>query len=81
MCDSWVGVHSVHHYLPKDHFLSFEIPFLNSKCNLMWNVVWMGLVWNIWKARNNVLFRNKIFYVEEVYVAAQINTWNWIHRN
>jgi len=59
--------------LAKENFLNFEIPFLNAKCNSMWKVTWMGLVWNIWKARNNVLFRNKIFYVQELYLASQIN--------
>jgi len=31
-------------------------------------------MWNIWKARNNVVLRNKIFDIEEVFVVSQINT-------
>jgi len=47
LCDLWVAVQSVHHNGPKECFLSFEISSLNAKYNLVWKLVWMGLVWNI----------------------------------
>jgi len=78
--DVWAGVQSVHHSRPKEHFLSFEIPSLNVKCNSVWKSVWMSLVWIIWKARNNVIFRNKLSDAEEVFVTAQIKSLNWVNR-
>jgi len=80
LCDVWASVQSVNHSRLKEHFLSFEIPSLNVKCNFVWKLVWKSLVWIIWKARNNVIFRNKLFDAKEVFLIAQIKSLNWVNR-
>ena len=38
------------------------------------------MAWNIWKARNSVIFRNKIFDMEEIFDITKVEIWNWINR-
>jgi len=78
MCDSWLGLYSVHHNSAEIHFLQFEHLGLSKSCNIVWRCMWVATIWSIWNQRNNIIFRNAKVDVEEMFSLAQVKTWVWI---
>jgi len=40
-------------------------------------VVWHAVVWVVWKARNNMIFNDKVFEVEELVDQIKVLSWHW----
>jgi len=57
MCDRWVDVNKVHHNQPKYHFQHFYLMELNGKENMTWRIVWISIIWSIWRQRNTMIFK------------------------
>jgi len=38
----------------------------------------MTIIWDIWTHRNDVIFKNTIIDMEEVFMLAQTKAWVWI---
>jgi len=77
LCDKWAGIQFVNHSLIKEHFFSFDLVGLGRRENNIWRVVWVGIVWSIWKHRNNIIFRNQVPDIEKVFALSQVKTWAW----
>jgi len=65
-CDQWTSIHSAHSDIFMEHFQSFELTEIGSMQNILSKIVWIGVVWNLWKSMNSVIFRGKVFKVNEV---------------
>jgi len=78
LCDKWVGIQNVHHNEAHSHWSGFELAGLGSKRNDVWRMVWMSIIWNTWKHKNEVIFRNRKCDVLEVLAVTQVNTWAFI---
>jgi hypothetical protein len=59
------------------HLLSFKSLFPNKKNSLSGLLIWLAVIWEIWLARNNIIFPNKPFVVEEVFEASCRRYWEW----
>jgi len=57
LCDKWVGVQNVHHNEAHSHYLGFKLAGLGGKHNGVWRMVWMSIIWNIWKHKNDTIFK------------------------
>jgi len=78
MCDSWIGVSSVHHNQARIHFQHFHMSSLNTRQNTMWKGMWLAIVGKIWRHRNEVIFKQKKVDTEEIFSLAQVNAWAWL---
>ena len=70
ICDSWIGQSSVYHNSVEIHFIPFDLIGISNKYNQVWRYMWMTIVWGIWTYRNDVMFRNAIVDVEEIFMLA-----------
>jgi len=57
MCDSWIGVSSMHHNQATIHFKHFHMSNLNTRQNTMWEGMWLAIVGEIWRDNNGVIFK------------------------
>ena len=55
-CDRWIGIHSVRHNKAGSHLMNFYLIWFNKKVNTVWKGMWLAIVWEIWRHRNNVVF-------------------------
>ena len=46
--------------------------------NEVWRVIWIAVVNEIWKHRNNVIFKGGVINVLEVFALVQQKAWSWI---
>jgi len=75
MCDKWYGVYYVHHSRTAEHFLSFT-GFEGSRKSLkVRGLVWLILIWNIWKHINVIIFKNRKCDIIEVFAMAEVKSW------
>jgi len=44
------------------------------KENMVWESVWITIIWSIWLYRNNIIFRNNKIEAEKNFNLAQVNT-------
>jgi len=78
MCNKWVGVSNVNHFMPRQHFNHFYLFGIDGKQNNAWKCMWMAVVWVIWKQRNNIIFSSGTIDNIEMFTVAQLKTWGWI---
>ena len=76
MCNKWVGVSNVNHFMPRQHFNHFYLFGLDSKQNNAWKWMWMSVVWVILKQRNNIIFSGGTVGNIEMFTVAQLKTWD-----
>jgi len=78
MCDSWIGVSSVHHNQARIHFQHFHLSSLNTRQNTIWKGMWLAIVGEIWRHKNEVIFKQKKVDTEDIFSLAQVNAWAWL---
>jgi len=47
--------------------------------NEVWSTIWIGIVSEIWKHRNSVIFNRGVTDVSEVFASVQVKVWSWIY--
>lgn len=56
----WIGLSTVAPFLPSEHFTQFNFggggPQMRQS---LLNVIWFATVWELWKERNNMIFKCK----------------------
>jgi len=77
LCYKWLGVRSVDFMDPRSHFEHFKILDAPTSINLIIGNVWIALISEIWRHRNNCLFKGGVVDHTEVFSLAQINVWSW----
>jgi len=46
--------------------------------NDVWSVIWVGIVNEIWKHKNSIIFNRGVEDVFEVFASMQVKVWFWI---
>ena len=74
----WCGLQSVFPGTIKEHYLQRVL--IKEKKNVCekWNCVWVGVVWSLWKARNNTIFRGGFFDNNKIMQKAIFHMWTWL---
>jgi len=44
--------------------------------NKVWGAIWVGVVSEIWKYRNNVIFNRGVIDEFKLFVLVQVNVWS-----
>jgi len=65
----------VHHCSTKEHFLVFCAFGMGGSGTGVWRVLWLAIVWSIWKIKNDITFKNKICDIVEIFSTIQAKTW------
>ncbi|KAL8485478.1 hypothetical protein ACS0TY_027685 [Phlomoides rotata] len=74
----WLGVSMALHIIPSIHFLLFENSLGRGYKAKAAASIWIGMVWSIWKLRNEVIFNKATINLERELSKIKINVWNWI---
>jgi len=40
-------------------------------------MIWHATIWAIWQARNHIIFRNEVKYVDELLLKIKVMSWRW----
>jgi len=78
LCFIWIDILFVQHNVLKCHFENFHLVQVSNKQNLVWKGLWTSIVWSIWEQGNNVIFKQGIVDVEEIFHKAQLKSWLWL---
>jgi len=77
-CFAWLGVQFVSHNDPMLNFSQFRLCNVSALASEMWGVIWIAVVSELWKHRNNVIFNGGVVDGLEVAALVQVKTWSWI---
>jgi len=78
LCFRWIGIMFVQHNDILTHFENFVIPYLGSRQNLLWKCVRATCIWD---QRNEIVFKQEVVDVEEIFQMVQLKSWLWLkHR-
>jgi len=66
-CERWLRFQFVHH-LAKEHVLGFGVFGGGRNGSKLWRVLWMVIVWSIWKMRNDIVFKSRSWEVVEAFL-------------
>jgi len=78
LCSEWVGEPTVVHREGKSHFLQFNLNWATQEINRFWRCVWIAVVREIWKQRNQVIFKEGRADISEIFTLAQLKAWTWL---
>jgi len=71
-------MNSVDLIVPGSHFEHLKILDAPNSVNLIMGNIWIALVSEIWRHRNNCLFKVGVVDHTEVFSLAQVKVWSWI---
>jgi len=71
-------VSSIDLIAPGSHFKHFNILDASTLVNLIMGNVWIALVSELWRHKNNCLFKGGVVNHTEVFSLAQVKVWSWI---
>jgi len=77
-CYAWLGLTSVDHHDPVSHFLHFNLLNVPVQVNVVWGSVWIAVVGEIWKHKNNHIFKGGVIDHSEMFTLAQLKIWTWV---
>lgn len=78
-CLNWLGVTSALHRDSRANFLQFMGLVVHCKIGKSArHAVWCSVVWSIWKASNNSLFKSQNIHVDKVVEEFKIQVWGWL---
>lgn len=79
LCANWLGVAAVFSSDPMCNLLHFSRMLKGKKGREYGVFIWEGMVWSIWKARNNYIFRNEQFNESKTFDELRSRLWSWIY--
>jgi len=79
LCYEWLGVTSMIHIDPVSNFSQFKMCNASCLVNEFWEAIWVGVVSEIWKHRNNVIFNKGKADMSKVFTMVQVKVWSWIY--
>ncbi|XP_057444639.1 uncharacterized protein LOC130736881 [Lotus japonicus] len=79
-CFSWLGMVAFSSTSPRDHLLAFRLGH-NSLQLRVARAIWMSIVWSLWLARNELIFRDDPVDVGTIIELVQCRSWHWIKVN
>ena len=78
LCFRWIDILFVQHKVVDCHFEHFHLPFFSTKQNQVWKGLWAAVVRSIWEQRNELIFKQGIPNVEEIFQKTQLKSWFWL---
>ncbi|XP_068466703.1 uncharacterized protein [Phaseolus vulgaris] len=72
LCFEWLGVSFVFHKDPLTNFSQFRMSQASESVNDVWSAIWVGIVSEIWKHRNSIIFNRGVIDVSEVFASMQV---------
>ena len=78
LCFKWHGVSFVFHIDPKSNFHQFRLSRSSDSVNVVWSIIWVGVVSELWKHRNFIIFKRGMADASEVFDLMQVKVWSWI---
>lgn len=76
-CYRWLGVQIVLLATSKEHFLQFSLGWSNNQRRGA-HSIWLAVVWSLWMARNEVVFRNGVADISCIVDLVRWRSWHWI---
>ena len=76
LCYDWLGLNSVDLHVPESHFEHFKLLDAPNSVNLIMGNIWIALVGEIWRHKNNCLFKGGVVDHTEVFSLAQVKVWS-----
>lgn len=79
---SWMDMDVVQNNCVVSSFLEFGGKLIGKKRRGVKHLIWIAVVWNIWAARNKVVFKGEVVNVKSIVMAIKYTAWSWfIARN
>ena len=78
LCYAWLGVSLVDHLDPTSHFMQFKLLDAPTSINLILGSIWVALVSDIWRHRNNCIYKGGVLDHFEIFSSAQLKVWSWV---
>jgi len=75
------GVSLVFHNDYVSKILQFRMSNVSCPVNDIWSAIWVGVVSEIWKHRNNVIFKRGVADASEVFVMVQVKVCLGVFQN
>ena len=69
------------HIQPKCNFDHFMLSCASETVNNVWTTIWVGVVSELWKHRNNIIFNRGVGDASEVFSLVQVKVWLWVSFN
>lgn len=76
-CYQWMGIPFASHINVKDHFLIHSGLIQGKKGTNFLVCVWECVVWSLWKARNNFIFKGRESSSISIVGEVKGRIWNW----
>lgn len=61
----------------KEHFTQFVCCSLSGR-KMMFSLIWLAVIWQVWISRNDTVFRGVPFVVEVAVDQIKLKTWEWL---
>ena len=61
-----------------DHFCQHNLVGANRIKQIRWKFLWCAVVWMICKTRNDIIFNNYEFHLQNLLQGVLFHSWNWI---
>jgi len=73
-----MGFASTDHREPKKHFDNFKLSGVKESVNHIWGCVWIAVVGELWKHRNEMIFKGGRIDHNEIFTLVQLKVWSWV---
>ncbi|KAL8465461.1 hypothetical protein ACS0TY_034821 [Phlomoides rotata] len=74
----WIGISTATSLNMEDHFLHHTFLCPGDESATLGITLWIGVVWNLWKLRNDVVFNGGKLNLEKVIGNIKICVWTWM---
>jgi len=71
-------VASLDHNESSYHFLQFKLDRASEPVNYVWGELWIVVVSEIWKQKNNVIFKGGVVDVSGMFTLAQLKIYMYV---
>jgi len=81
LCHRWVGALVASQIQPKCNFDHFRLSCASETVNNVRTTIWVGVVSELWKHRNSIIFNRGVGDASEVFSLVQVKVWLWVSVN
>ena len=78
LCYAWLGVSLVNLLTVVSHFTQFNLLDVSKFVNLVTGNISIAMVCEIWRHRNNCIFKGGVIDHSKIFSLAQLKVWSWI---
>lgn len=78
VCYGWINLSVVPSRSIGDHFRQHNLVGANRIRQIRLKFFWCAVVWMIWKTRNDIIFNNYEFHLQNLLQGVLFHSWSWI---